>query len=78
MFLILTYGEYDSQSSQKAWEVWYPHRKNGFATRKEAEAELAENGARGDRYWIVEAGDPVTPKRTVAVALAPWHDSDEE
>lgn len=40
MFLILTYGEYDSQSSKKAWEAWYPHRKGGFATRTAATAAI--------------------------------------
>ncbi len=37
MFLILKWGEYDAQSFDKAWEVVYPYRENGFGTRKEAE-----------------------------------------
>lgn len=68
MFVILVYGEYDSQSSKKAWEVWYPHRKKGFATREEAENRIANCGARGERYHIVEVTKPVTPQRSAVVA----------
>ncbi len=57
MFLILTYDEYDSQSSRKAWEVWYPYKENGFATQKEAETRIAKEGYKGTKYWIVEAKD---------------------
>ena len=69
MFLILTYDEFDSQSSAKAWQVWYPHLKDGFATCAEAEDRIAQNGARGEWYHIVEVTRPVTPQRTVAASL---------
>ncbi len=39
-FFILTYGEYDSQSSAQAWEVLFPYQRNGYPSRKEAEAAL--------------------------------------
>lgn len=55
MFLILTYGEYDSQSSREAWEVWYPYKEKGFATQEEAETKIAKEGYKGEKYLIVEA-----------------------
>lgn len=70
MFLILTYGEYDSQSSRKAWEVWYPYLTKGFATHKEAEDRIAQDGYMGVRFFIVETRQPVTPCHTTAVILA--------
>jgi len=70
MFFVLTYGEYDSQSSRKAWEVWYPYRENGFATYEEATDQIAQSGRSGERYHIVEVTTPVTPQRTVEVMEA--------
>lgn len=55
MFLILTYGEYDSQSSREAWEVWYPYKEKGFSTQEEAETKIAKEGYENEKYLIVEA-----------------------
>lgn len=68
MFMILTYGEYDSQSSKKAWEVWYPYLEKGFASLDAARERIAQNGAPGAKYHIVEVTQPVTPQRTVTVS----------
>ena len=62
MFLVLTYGEYDSQSSRQAWEVWYPYRDKGFATRSDANAMILGQGLAGEKYHVVELASPVTVK----------------
>ena len=55
MFLILEWGEYDSQSSKKAWEVLYPYRENGYKTEVEAEVVVALlTGDCGRTFRIVE------------------------
>ena len=64
MFLVLTYGEYDQQSSRKAWEVWYPYRDKGFATRSDANAKILAEGAAGEKYHVVELAGPVTIQRS--------------
>jgi len=69
MFLILDYGEYDSQSSKEAWDVCWPYRKGGFATRKEAEAQIAQKGADGGKYYIAEVTEAIIPKVRTTVGL---------
>lgn len=71
MFLVLTYGEYDQQSSRKAWEVWYPYRDKGFATRSAANEKILAEGCAGQKYHVVELGGPVkimSPKPTLVPA----------
>jgi len=74
MYMILTYDEFDSQSSKKAWQVWFPYKIHGFGSRSEAEAVIAEEGQAGNPYWVVQASDPVTPKRTSKVELVRHQD----
>lgn len=78
MYMILTYDEFDSQSSKKAWQVWFPYKIHGFGSRSEAEAVIAEEGQAGNPYWVVQASDPVTPKRTSKVELVKPTESKEE
>ncbi len=67
MFIILTWGEEDSQSSKHAWSVWYPYREFGFKTIKEAEDRILKEGCLDNRYYIVELTRPVTPTRTLTL-----------
>ncbi|MEE8494582.1 MAG: hypothetical protein V3S25_11105 [Nitrospirales bacterium] len=60
MFLVLTYGECDSQSSRMCWEVWYPYRDKGFPSREAANAQIVKEGSRGEKYHVVELARPVT------------------
>jgi len=78
MYMILTYDEFDSQSSKKAWQVWFPYKIHGFGSRSEAEAVIAEEGQAGNPYWVVQASDPVTPKRTSKVELVKPTESTKE
>ncbi len=55
MFLILEWGEYDSQSSRKAWEVVYPYLEDGYKTHRDAESAVAPlRGGCGRIFRIVE------------------------
>ena len=35
-YFVLTFGEYDPQSSGEKWEVYNPRQRNGYGTRREA------------------------------------------
>lgn len=68
-FIILTWGEEDSQSSKKAWSVWYPYRQYGFKTVAEAEDQILKEGCINERYHIVELTRPVKPTRALVAVL---------
>lgn len=68
MFVIMTWDEEDSQSSKMAWSIWFPYRRAGFETRKEAEEQILQDGHPGSHYFICEVFQPVTPVKTLALA----------